>query len=56
MTGKRTLRSENVAPDVYPLAIRYVGRYALKFEWSDGHSTGIYPFRYLRDLAPVEGG
>jgi DUF971 family protein len=54
MTGKRTLRTENVAPDVVPLAIQYVGRYALKFEWSDGHGTGIYPFRYLRDLVPVD--
>jgi len=54
MTGKRTLRTENIPADIHPLAIQYVGRYALKFEWSDGHSTGIYPFRYLRELAPVE--
>ena len=33
---------------VYPTAIHYVGRYALQFVWSDGHSTGIYPFEYLR--------
>lgn len=29
-----------------------VGNYALKIEWSDGHSSGIYSFRYLRDIAP----
>lgn len=27
-----------------------VGNYALGFEWGDGHSTGIYTFRYLRSL------
>ncbi len=28
-----------------------VGRYALRFYWADGHSTGMYPFAYLRELA-----
>ncbi len=28
-----------------------VGGYALLFEFSDGHCTGIYPFDYLRRLA-----
>ena len=27
-----------------------VGTYALKLVWGDGHDTGIYTFRYLRDL------
>jgi len=30
--------------------ISIVGRYALSFRWSDGHETGIYSFRYLREL------
>jgi hypothetical protein len=29
-----------------------VGNYALAFAWSDGHSTGIYTFEYLRKLCP----
>jgi DUF971 family protein len=28
-----------------------VGGYALQPRWSDGHSTGIYSFTYLRRLA-----
>jgi DUF971 family protein len=28
-----------------------VGEYALRFDWSDGHKTGIYPFDFLRDIA-----
>lgn len=49
-TGVRTLRPEMVREDVYPTAIHYVGRYALQFMWSDGHSTGIYTYEYLRDV------
>lgn len=55
MTGRRTLRPENVDPDVHPLEISYVGRYALRFQWSDGHDTGIYPFEFLRRLSEPEG-
>jgi DUF971 family protein len=51
MTGVRTLRPEAVDEAVYPTSIHYVGRYALQFVWSDGHSTGIYTFEYLRRLA-----
>jgi len=32
--------------------IEPVGRYALTFLWSDGHSTGIYSFDLLRQLCP----
>jgi DUF971 family protein len=49
-TGVRTLRAEAVDAGVYPTAIHYVGRYALQFVWSDGHSTGIYTWEYLRQL------
>lgn len=52
MTGRAILRPDMVPSDVYPLAIHYVGRYALQFDWSDGHRTGIYPFTQLRALCP----
>lgn len=51
-TGRPLLDPDRVPPDVHPLAIRYVGRYALQFDWSDGHATGIYPFELLRELSP----
>ncbi len=28
-----------------------VGRYAVRFLWSDGHGTGMYSYGYLRELA-----
>jgi DUF971 family protein len=49
-TGERVLRAESV-PDTLAIAdVDIVGRYALSFRWSDGHQTGIYSFRYLREL------
>jgi DUF971 family protein len=50
MSGRRLLRPADVPEDVYIHAIHYVGRYALHFEFSDGHGTGIYPFELLRAL------
>ena len=50
MTGQRTLKPETVERGVYPTAIHYVGQYALQFVWSDGHSTGLYTFEYLREI------
>jgi ATP-binding protein involved in chromosome partitioning len=52
MSGRPVLDPGSVPGDVYPLAIRYVGKYALQFDWSDGHTTGIYPFEMLRALCP----
>jgi DUF971 family protein len=31
-------------------AAQLVGKYAIRFFWSDGHDTGIFDFRYLRSL------
>lgn len=31
-----------------------VGSYALNFIWDDGHDTGIYTFKRLRDLCPCK--
>ena len=36
------------APPVKPASAHAVGRYALQFNWLDGHSSGIYSWEYLR--------
>jgi ATP-binding protein involved in chromosome partitioning len=51
MTGRPLLDPRRVPMDVHPTAMRYVGSYALQFDWSDGHGTGIYPWSYLREIA-----
>jgi len=35
-----------------PERAELVGRYALQIYWSDGHSSGIYSFDYLRLSCP----
>ena len=35
-----------------PTRAEMVGHYALQIFWSDGHSTGIYTFDYLREICP----
>jgi DUF971 family protein len=56
-TRKRVTNSRlAVLPDTgsVPLSIvdaKLVGNYALRIDWSDGHSSGIYSFDYLRSLA-----
>ena len=49
-TGQRVLTPESVSQELTIAELSIVGRYALNFRWSDGHETGIYSFRYLRDL------
>ena len=51
MTGRQLLNVAMVPEDVIAVDYLEVGRYALQFLWTDGHSTGIYPFRMLRRLA-----
>ncbi len=47
-TGKRLIDPLKVDPSVKPVSVSFVGQYAIKFAWSDGHSTGIYTFQALR--------
>jgi DUF971 family protein len=39
---------------VVPLEVTPVGKYALKFKWSDGHESGIYSWEYLRWVCQCE--
>ncbi len=45
---------DNLNPTVYEDIVlidsAYIGKYGLRFLWSDGHDTGIYSYSYLRKL------
>ena len=43
-----------LVPDATLDSVELVGNYALGFRWTDGHDTGIYTFRKLRDLCPCK--
>ncbi|MEO6909480.1 MAG: DUF971 domain-containing protein [Edaphobacter sp.] len=47
-------RAAAVAGSVQPVKVTQVGRYAIKFKWSDGHETGIYSWNYLRSVCQCE--
>lgn len=49
-TGERVLKPETISEEIEIKEMSIVGRYALNFRWNDGHETGIYSFRYLREL------
>ena len=53
-TGERVLKPETVSDELKIEDVGIVGRYALTFRWSDGHDTGIYSFRYLREICEGE--
>ncbi|MES2123885.1 MAG: DUF971 domain-containing protein [Gemmatimonadota bacterium] len=52
MTGRPLLDPASVPLDVRPDAVELVGAYGIRVRWSDGHSTGIYTFRVLRESCP----
>ena len=50
-TGEKMLKEPSVPDDISFSHVSIVGRYALNFHFSDGHETGIFSFKYLKDLA-----
>jgi DUF971 family protein len=53
-TGERMLDPATISDALTVESLDLVGRYALNFRWSDGHQTGIYSFRLLRELCEQE--
>jgi ATP-binding protein involved in chromosome partitioning len=50
MSGRKLLDPQTVQADVSPRQITSIGHYAIQFDWSDGHNSGIYAFNDLREL------
>ena len=59
-SGRKAGEAEKLAPGALPmfkplvkaLSAEAVGKYALKFSWSDRHDLGIYSWFYLREVCP----
>ena len=54
-TGLRVVGEEAPSGPLQLNGVRLVGTYAVTLAWSDGHDTGIYSFRFLREICPHEG-
>jgi DUF971 family protein len=53
VTGERMLDPASVPDGLTQSDLRLVGNYAVALRFSDGHETGIYPFRFLRENDPA---
>ena len=51
-TGQRLILPMHIPDTIEFNTVELVGQYALQFEWSDGHRTGIYSYDRLRQLCP----
>jgi len=51
LTGEQILKPEQVAETVRPVKVRNMGRYAIAVDWTDGHSSTIFSWKRLRELA-----
>ena len=49
----RVIGADEPVDDVHVVKMQPVGHYALGFEFSDGHATGIYSYEYLIEIAPT---
>ena len=52
-TGRKLLDPATIPADIRPERIEPVGNYAVRFVWSDGHDTGLYTWKTLRELCGV---
>lgn len=50
-THQRTFDPSKIPEELQILAVQPVGNYALAFEFSDRHSTGIFNWPHLREAA-----
>ena len=53
-TGELKLKPDDVPMLIMLKDIEPVGRYALRFKWSDGHDTGLYTFGALRNMCQCQ--
>ena len=49
ITGEKILDPKTIDPNIHITRAAYTGNYALRIVWSDGHDTGIYSFKTLRE-------
>src|SRR5262245_21572647 len=50
ITGRRILDPESVSEAITVVSAEHVGRYGVKFVFSDGHDDGIFTWSRLREI------
>jgi DUF971 family protein len=54
-TGQRTIQKESISPEIRPVDVKLIGRYAVQITWSDRHDTGMYHYKRLWELCKKQG-
>src|SRR5690606_8375561 len=54
LTGEEVLDPSEINAAMAPTQITPLGNYAIGRTWNDGHSSGIYPYKRIKELH--EGG
>jgi ATP-binding protein involved in chromosome partitioning len=49
-TGEKILKTDQIPADIKILEAFPLGNYAVSVQWSDGHSSSIYPYAKLKEL------
>lgn len=49
-TGEPRIVLDSIPDNVCYSNVEKIGQYALTFDWTDGHNTGIYSYEYLRKI------
>ncbi len=53
-THENLIREDQIPPRITPKKIEVMGNYALHFDWSDSHNTGIYTYDLLREICSCD--
>ena len=51
MTQKPILDPAAVPDDIHATSVGTIGNYAITVDWSDGHNTGFFPYKTIKELA-----
>lgn len=54
-TGERTIEKTSISPEIRPVGVQLIGRYAVQISWSDRHDTGMYHFDRLYEISQKLG-
>jgi Mrp family chromosome partitioning ATPase/DUF971 family protein len=53
MTHAPILDPASIPDDIHALSVGVIGNYAITVDWSDGHNTGFFPYKTIKELAEV---
>jgi len=51
MSQAPLLDPKSVPADIHAVSVGTIGNYAITVDWSDGHNTGFFPYKTIRELA-----